>query len=169
MTWNVANLFRRHATEVFRSLRRRGVSHESAADLTQETFLRLLTATPHTDAGLDNPRAFLYRISRNLWIDQQRHERHMRLVEMTEDEFAAIVDDSPSQETVVYDRQRLAISAAALAELPERTRLAFEMHRLGEKTIAEAAQELGLSTTRTWTLIRTAYRHVRIRLAESEN
>jgi RNA polymerase sigma-70 factor (ECF subfamily) len=52
---------------------------------------------------------------------------------------------------------------AALAELPERTRKAFELHRLDERTISDIAQELGLSTTRTWTLIREAYRHIVLR------
>jgi RNA polymerase sigma-70 factor (ECF subfamily) len=34
------------------------------------------------------------------------------------------------------------------------------MHRLGGCTLAEVAATLGLSTTRTWGLIREAYRHL---------
>jgi len=48
--------------------------------------------------------------------------------------------------------------------LPEKTRIAFEIHRMGEKTMSQVAAELGLSTPRTWTLIRRAYRHLRERL-----
>ncbi len=164
--FDLQSLFRRHSQEIARSLQRRGLTAEAAADLTQETFMRLLaTGARHEDH--DNPRALLHRVARNLRIDFQRRERLMRGVDLTEEEFVAIPDDAPSPEAVVYDRQRLAITAAALAELPERTRRAFEMHRLSEKTISEAAQELGLSTTRTWALIRDAYRHIRARLHEA--
>jgi RNA polymerase sigma-70 factor (ECF subfamily) len=87
---------------------------------------------------------------------------------MTDEEFQRIADNTPSPETVVYDRQRLAIVEEALLELPERTRTAFEMHRLGEKTIGEVAVELGLSTSRTWMLIRRAYQHLRVRLNDAQ-
>ncbi|MEP9380649.1 sigma-70 family RNA polymerase sigma factor [Aquabacter sp. CN5-332] len=167
MSWDLHTLFRRHSQEIARSLRRRGVTSETAADLTQETFLRLLAAGSQ-EVTHDNPRALLHRIARNLRIDLQRREGLMPRADLTSDELATVPDDAPSPEVIVFDRQRLAITAAALQELPERTRRAFEMHRLGEKTISEAAQELGLSTTRTWALIRDAYRHIRARLHEAD-
>ncbi|WP_342213498.1 sigma factor-like helix-turn-helix DNA-binding protein [Aquamicrobium lusatiense] len=52
----------------------------------------------------------------------------------------------------------------ALLELPEEARTAFEMYRLGERTINEVAAALGYSASRTWRLIRQAYRHLRLRL-----
>ncbi|WP_338013173.1 RNA polymerase sigma factor [Nitrobacter vulgaris] len=169
MSWDdLHTLFVRHSKEIANALRRRGVTPENAADLTQEAFLRLLAAGRPNNAKCDNPRAFLFRASRNLHIDQIRRERHVRQVALTDAEFEAIPDGLPSPETMIFDRQRLAISAAALQELPERTRRAFEMHHLGDKGIAAVAQELGVSTTRTWVLIRGAYCHVRDRLREAE-
>ncbi|HWK38129.1 MAG TPA: sigma factor-like helix-turn-helix DNA-binding protein, partial [Hyphomicrobium sp.] len=47
-----------------------------------------------------------------------------------------------------------------LAELPEKTRRAFELHRLGEHTLAEVGEKIGLSTARTWALVHEAYRHL---------
>ncbi|WP_430691779.1 sigma factor [Nitrobacter winogradskyi] len=44
MPWDFHTLFMRHSKEIANALRRRGVSPENAADLTQEAFLRLLTA-----------------------------------------------------------------------------------------------------------------------------
>ena len=73
---------------------------------------------------------------------------------------AQVADPFPDPETVVYSRQCLARTAAALTTLPDRTRKAFELHRLSGRTIAQVAEELGLSTTRTWALIRDAYRHL---------
>lgn len=164
MSWDIQALFRRHAGEIARALRRRGHDAEAAADLTQDTFVRVMTARP--GGGTDNPAAYLHQIARNLSIDLRRRERHIAYAPFAEDELERIADAAPSPETVVYDRQRLAIVERAIGELPEKTRRAFELHRLGERTLAEAAAELGLSTTRTWTLIRDAYRHLRTRLRD---
>ncbi|MGB3865625.1 MAG: RNA polymerase sigma factor [Xanthobacteraceae bacterium] len=162
MTWDLQNLFLRHAREINRFLRRRGHNPEVAADLTQDAFVRLLTALPSNSA--DNPRAYLHRVAHNLSVDVRRHERRALNVYLPDDDIRQIADTAPSPEAVVYDRQRLLIVEQAMLELPEKTRRAFEMHRMGEKTMAEVAGELELSTSRTWTLIRRAYRHLRERL-----
>ncbi len=164
MSWDIQTLFLRHAKEIARSLRRRGLSAETAADITQDTFVRVLVRPPNGGGEVHNPAAYLYRVSRNLRIDHQRRERLLVRVDLTDGEFAEIADLSPTAETIVYDRQRLALTKAALAELPERTRRAFELHRLGDLTIAETAKAIGLSTTRTWILLRDAYEHIDARL-----
>ncbi|MGV6873101.1 RNA polymerase sigma factor [Pseudochelatococcus sp. B33] len=164
MKWDLESLFVRHARDINRFLRRRGHSAETADDLTQDTFVRVL-ASPPPERGLNhNPRAYLYQVSRNLSINHWRRESLIRTEDLTDDEAASVADPSPSAEALVYSRQCLAQVESALAELPERTRTAFEMHRLGEKTIAEVAEELGLSTGRTWGLIREAYRHLLTRV-----
>ncbi|MGV1793354.1 RNA polymerase sigma factor [Rhizobium sp. A37_96] len=164
MSWDLNGLFRRHAKEVVRFLCRRGMNRETAHDLTQDAFVRLLSYNGRPDRGQGNPRALLFHVARNLSIDFYRRERLVQYADLTDEEFLAIPDLSPSVETIVYDQQRLAITAAALAELPERTRLAFELHRLGDMTINEVAEQLELSSTRTWALIREAYHHIRQRL-----
>ena len=164
MTWDLQSLFRLHAGELARFLRRRGASEDMAADLTQDTFLRLLSAKPAEQS--ENARAYLFRISRNLLIDHQRRLRAAPFQEAGEETVLGVADPLPSAETAIYDRQRLAIVAAALAELPERKRKAFLLHRLAERTLAEIGPEVGLSTTQTWTVIRDAYRHIRRRLKD---
>jgi RNA polymerase sigma-70 factor (ECF subfamily) len=159
MIWDLQQLFIRHAREIDRFLRRRGHPPETAADLTQDTFVRALTAMPQGTS--DNPKAYLRQIARNLSIDLRRREGRVEHVLLPDDEFQRIADQSPSPEMAVYDRQRLAIVERALGDLPERTRIAFEMHRLGERTLSDVAEEIGLSTSRAWALIRQAYLHLR--------
>ncbi len=160
MAWDLHNLFLRHAKEIARSLRRRGISPEDAADLTQDAFLRVLATPPAEAASHHNPRAYLYRVSHNLATNQTRRNRLLPTVDLDDEVAAQVADPSPGPETIVYSRQCLAQTAAALATLPDRTRKAFELHRLSGLTIAEVGEELGLSTTRTWALIRDAYRHL---------
>ncbi len=164
MSWDIQNLFRRHATGIAKSLRRRGMDSETAADLTQDTFLKVLASPPADTTQNHNPKAYLYQAARNLGIDHNRHERLLVRVDLSDEDFAAIADPSPSAETLVYDRQKLKLVEAALAELPRRVREAFELHRMGELTIAEVAKRLDMSTTRTWALIRDAYEHIEDRL-----
>jgi RNA polymerase sigma-70 factor (ECF subfamily) len=166
--WDLSILFRRYNADVTRILRRRGLSAEAAADIAQETFLRMLALeTPQEEPGrsaTDNPRGYLLRVARNLSIDFVRRERHSPFVVASTDLFEATPDPTPSQESSLADRQKLAAVAAALDLLPERTRRAFEMHRIGGRTIAEVAAELGLSTSRTAALIKEAYHHIRSQL-----
>lgn len=160
LSWDIQKLFRRHAKDIAQSLRRRGMNEDTAADITQDTFLRILASPPAASDGNDNPKAYLYRVSRNLGINHQKREALIETIDIDADDALGIADPSPSPERVVYSRQCLAEAHRALAELPERTRLAYEMHRLGERTLAEVAEELGISTTRAWALVRDAYRHL---------
>jgi RNA polymerase sigma factor (sigma-70 family) len=164
LTWDLQDLFRRHAKGITKSLRRRGMDCETAADLTQDTFLKVLASPPSAAVKSHNPKAYLYQAARHLGIDHHRHERLFVRVDLCDEDFAAIVDPTPSAETLVYDRQKLKLVEAALAELPRRVREAFELHRMGELTIAEVAKRLDMSTTRTWVLIRDAYEHIEDRL-----
>ncbi|MGQ5720641.1 sigma-70 family RNA polymerase sigma factor [Pseudochrobactrum asaccharolyticum] len=107
----------------------------------------------------------MFRIARNLGTDYQRREGLLRRVDLSVEDFAAIADPSPSPEKQVYDRQKLLLTQQALSELPQRTRTAFEMHRMDEMTIAAIAAELDLSTGRTWSLIRETYEYIDSRLS----
>ncbi|MEJ8472497.1 RNA polymerase sigma factor [Roseibium algae] len=160
MTWDLHKLFQKHSREINRFLRRRGHTPETAADLTHDTFLRVLVSAPKESEGEDNPRAYLFKVSKNISLNYQRRERLVRFADLDGDDVGELVDPAPSAETVVYSRQCLDQVEVALAELPERTRKAFEMSRLGERTIADISKELNLSKTRTWGLIHEAYRHL---------
>lgn len=164
MVWDIHHLFCHHSAEIRRSLRRRGLTDDTAADLTQDTFLRLLTARPKHEAH--NPRAYLFQIARNLLLDYYRRQRISPIDTVAEEIVLAVADPAPSPEKALYDKQRLAVSEKALLELPERTRTAFELHRIDGLTIAEVGVRIGLSTTQTWSLIRDAYKYLRGRLRD---
>lgn len=160
MSWNIQNLFLLHAKGIRKSLFLRGMNEETAADITQDTFLRVLASPPGKAAGNFNPKAYLYTVSRNLGVNQMRREARVQMLPLDTPEAVQAADPAPSPEKIVYSRQCLLQTYQALEGLPERTRRAYEMHRLGERTIAEVAEELEISTTRAWTLIRDAYKHL---------
>ena len=161
---SVGDLFKRYAAEIHRALRRRGHDTDIAADLTQDTFLRILTARSRTLP--DNPGAYLHQIARNLSVDLHRRNRRVEIVDLTDDQFQLLKDPTVDQETTVIHKQRLEIVERALLELPDKTRTAFELYQQEDRTISEVADIIGLSVSRTWTLIRRAYLHLKLRLDE---
>jgi DNA-directed RNA polymerase specialized sigma24 family protein len=53
---------------------------------------------------------------------------------------------------------------AAIAELPERTQIALEMHRFGGCKLREIADHLGISVTLAHSLVAEGIEHCRRRL-----
>ena len=117
-----------------------------AEDVVQEAYLRFAAATDHQRAADDRilqPVGYLYRIVRNLAVDWARHlaqeDRPPSAV------IEQVASAAPSPEQAALDRDQLRIVVAALAELPPRTRLAFELHRLQGETFPAIARRLGIS------------------------
>lgn len=158
MSWDIQQLFRAHAAGISRSLRRLGFSADVAEDLTQDTFLRVIAVPPPAVSDRHHPKAYLYRTSRNLGINHRRRAALIANVDpaLLDDQ----PDDTPLTERIVAAREQLRRVEAALDTMPERTRRAFEMHRMDGMAIAEVASAIGVSPTRAWTLVHQAYRHL---------
>lgn len=132
-------------------------------DLVHDAFVKALgNSTPQK---IRNEKAYLSRIAHNLAIDHKRKDG--RTVDLSEEAFFSLEDPSPSPERIASDRQALAITMAAIASLPERTRKALEMHRLGDHTLAQIGKTLGVSTSLTARLVLEGYRIVHERLREA--
>ena len=65
--------FRENYQDLLRFLTRRTGNAERAADVAQDTYVRL-AAIPPTSLDIQNPRAFVYRVAGNLAIDTMRRE-----------------------------------------------------------------------------------------------
>lgn len=118
-----------------------------AEDVVQEAYLRFDAATGRRSLG--EPVGYLYRIVRNLALDGRRRLARERSVVApgTEDAAASTADDTPSPEAVAMARAELRLLEQAMAELPERTRIALEMRRFGGFKLREIAAHLGVSVT----------------------
>ncbi len=134
----------------------------TAEDLVHDTFVRAIEGTA---TEVRNDRAYLTRIARNAAIDQKRKDA--RLADISEEAYFSFADPSPSPEVVAADRQALALTVEVISTLPERTRKALEMHRLGEHTLEQIGKALGISTSLAGRLVFEGYRIVRKRLREA--
>lgn len=116
-----------------------------AEDVVQNAWLQLKRAAEREK--LRDPVPYLYRIVRNLAIDARRRtQRQSRLfVQEAPELLENVPDDAPSTERVASARGELQLLEQALAQLPERQRIAIEMYRLGGFTMREIGKRLDIS------------------------
>lgn len=166
-TLDINGLFRRHRADLMRFLRRRVGCREDAADLVQECFVRLMGGASAATEVKDGA-AYLFATAARLAIDHHRHASVARPAEDSDTVLGTMPAPAASPESTAAGRQDLARAMAALATLPDRTRLAFEMHRLEGRTQTEIAREMGVSVTVVWRMIHDGYAVLRAALSEPE-
>jgi RNA polymerase sigma-70 factor (ECF subfamily) len=138
-------------------------SRSQAEDVVQEAWLRFDETAKNR--FLDEPLGYLYRIVRNLALDGRR--RIARENEALVNGVAASVTAPgtvATPEMLALYRDELRLLEEALAELPERTRIAFEMHRLDGCKLREIAMFLGISLPLAHVLVTEGIRHCKRRL-----
>lgn len=132
-----------------------------AEDIVQEAYLRFSAAGERAcdaNRAIIHPVGYLYRTVRNLALNCVRH----RALEKTSSDPDALVTLAAAMATPEHDvicREELQVVAEALARLPERTRRAFELHRLGGHTLQQVAAILGVSVGLAHQLVRDALTH----------
>jgi RNA polymerase sigma factor (sigma-70 family) len=148
-----------------------------AEDLVQEAFIRYSARWPGGDpaAGAHGERSragahsvsYLYRIVRNLAFDWiRRQDAFARTADAAA--LAGLATAPATPEQTALHREQVRVLAEALAELPPRTRTAFEMHRLEGRSFRDIADHLGVSAVRAHQLVKDAIRHAAARLDAPE-
>ncbi len=143
-------------------------SRAQAEDVVQEAWLRFDEASK--GRLLEDATGYLYRIVRNLALDgRRRSTRESRLIASDDVEGAAGArpDAIPTPETVALYRDEYAVVMEALGELPERTRIAFEMHRFGDAKLKDIAAALSISVPLAHRLVADAVQHCKERLSRA--
>ncbi|MCP1375763.1 RNA polymerase sigma factor [Dyella lutea] len=130
--------------ELLRYLLRRTRDAELAADLTQETFSRMLVYRDAPDIGSHT--SLMYRIAHNLLLERQRarHRRHAsQHVPLSLAE--PLCADEPSAEEWADARSLEQSLRRALIALPPKRRLAFVLSRHDGLTYSQVAATMGIS------------------------
>ncbi len=133
-----------------------------AEDVVQEAYLRFSSASSD-ERLISSPVSYLYRIVRNLaldWVNRTSETTSTGQVPALEQ----VAQEGPTAEDVLHYRDELRILTDALAELPERTRIAFTMYRLDGCTLQQVADRLDVSVVRAHQLVKDAILHAARRL-----
>jgi RNA polymerase sigma factor (sigma-70 family) len=135
-------LYREHSPLLVRQLTRKTGCRELARDLANETFVRLLRMTPGNVGRIEQPEAFLRRVSTNLLRDWARATALKQRSQLT---LEIASDQHLDQVAVLESRDTLRRLEQAVSKLKPKTREIFLAHRLHGFTYAEIAQRTGLS------------------------
>jgi len=116
---------------------------DTARDLVQEVFLKLLTVDGWS--AIDNPRAYVLRMLRNTAIERMRRARIVDFRQLTEIDAAQTGDDSPDPFRVVAAREEMARVRTALDSLPEPGRSLLIQRRIEGRAPSAMSRESGIS------------------------
>ncbi|WP_308495504.1 sigma-70 family RNA polymerase sigma factor [Duganella guangzhouensis] len=145
MQADLASLYGEHHGWLLGWLRKRlGCAH-FAADVAQDTFLRLV-AVGEKLPPLAEPRAFLTTTAKRLLIDHSRRQAVEQAYLAELQLLAEQLPCFPAPDEILIAVQSLARIADALEQLPARPREAFVMHFLDGEAHAVIAERLGVST-----------------------
>lgn len=137
---------------------------ETAADLAQETYLRLHAFSQRAPA--QNIHALAYRIAAHLVVDHYRKQA-IRAREILASELSCLLaDPPPGPEEIQLQRERAESIEASLLELPECCRRAFLLHAREGLSYAQIASRLGVSKSMVAKHLARAILHCKRRLGE---
>lgn len=146
----------------------RGVGNGTAEDIVQDVMIKVWTR-----AVLFNPEkasfaTWVYRMTRNKWIDHQR--KHGR-VDVRDPELMKVIadDEIPSAEEDFMTQQSTEILRAHIARLTDAQQVAIRMAFLEFKTHKQISAETGLPLGTVKTRIRSAINALKSSMARKED
>lgn len=141
----ITQLIKIYDQELRRVMFRRCGCIETAADLVQETYQRMMAGNLWQQA--DNPRALMHRIAANLATDYERRHnvrnRYVDNVDFINEELQS--SDGIDPEQIVVGRQRLDTLVDAVNLLPPKCRAVFVLRKFEGLSHAEIAERLDIS------------------------
>ena len=161
------DLMERHGEKLFHYLIRCLQNEEDAADLAQETFVRVFQNRAKFDAN-QKFATWLYAIATNLVKDRYRYRtRHPQVSldaenETTGESFRECVpEQNPTPSEVVQGAEQAETVRHAVAQLPEELRVPLILSEYGEHTHAEIGAMLKCSAKAVETRIYRARKQLR--------
>ena len=136
-------LVARHRARILALITRTLRDRAAAEDVVQDVFTRAWVKAPlwqSRESGRASYAAWLSRVAVNLAIDQTRKARPLALEGIDEP-----ADPAPGQDAAMIARERNQKLRAAIAELPERQRVALSLTYDAELSNAEGAAAMNTS------------------------
>ncbi|WP_279613747.1 RNA polymerase sigma factor [Ancylobacter polymorphus] len=161
MTGDLKIAFDAHGPELRRYLRYRLHDAHMASDLVQDTFLRVIE---RPETRVDDVRAYLYTIARNLLLNHKKQEARRRTDSVPHEWLGDIAADAPTPEDAADARLQLERLQRFVSELPVRTQQIFVLTRVDGLTQPEVARALSISESSVQKHLAMAIQHVTQRL-----
>lgn len=157
--------FHEYYGELLAFLTRKLGSRDQALDVTQETYLRVLSKRPARP--ILSPRAFLYKTAMNLSIDIFRKQKKQTHLSLESEDVRPFLTVPSEQEGTLEAKKQVHILCQAISQLPPKCRHVFLLHKFQERTHAEIANQLGISRNMVEKHVMKAMAYCRRRVEEN--
>lgn len=117
-------------------------NREYATEIVQETYTKALEVD--SKITINNERAFLYKIAKNIVIDDSRKNSKIQKVIFEEEEYTIPKEEQP--EELILNILKENLIKDAIEKLPSRSKQAFVLHFIKGFTRHQIAQKMGIST-----------------------
>ncbi|BCA56618.1 putative RNA polymerase sigma factor FecI [Nitrospira sp. KM1] len=159
---DILQVFQACAADLRRFFTGRVRCEQTAADLTQEIYLRLTRLEqPHLIADL---RTYLFRIAANLATDHERARQRRAALVNEEADWQSVPDHGASPETALLAKEELRLVEEALSELSPLCRTIFLLNRFEGLAHSDIAARLGVCKSTVEKNIARALNHCRERV-----
>lgn len=153
-------LVERHLDRVVRLAERMMGNRAEAEDVAQEVFTRVWQHAKNWQSGKARYSTWLHRVTVNLCQDRLRRRREVDL-----DQVAEMPSNLPAADTVMNQKTVARRISAAMAELPERQRIAITLCHFEGMGNKEAAEVLNISVEALESLLARGRRALKSKLA----
>lgn len=158
-----AELYATYEQRLYRFSYRLAGNEHDAADLVQETFVRVLTRLDRLDPKRQDLSSYLFKTAQNLFLTGVERGRRVEPVDELPETPAALPPEDDPQLAPLLDRQQEEVRLANAALAP-RQRLVLALCELEEKSYAEIGELVGLNENAVAQLISRARQSLRHQL-----
>lgn len=159
--------FHDHRDTVYRYVRYRVATRETAEDVTSEVFMKALRSIDRYDPDRAAPRTWLLRIARNAVTDHLRSLRRRGSLHVSLDRIPDLVADLPSQEARLMKQERIQTLLNGTRMLrPADQEILSLRYGAGLKN-GEIAESLGITPNAVAVRIHRALKRLRDAVSES--
>lgn len=161
----LTELFQVYAPKLKGWLMARGVSSGTAEDIVQDVILKVWTRAGQFDPAKASFATWVYRMTRNVWIDHKR--KHGRMDVRDPELMKVIADDTVvSAETGFIMSEEANVLRETIKTLPDVQRRTLQMAYMEYKTHKEIADETGVPLGTVKTRIRGAISTLRKKIKD---
>ena len=159
--------FKDNRESVYRYVRFRVATRETAEDLTSEVFLKALRSLARYDPKRSAPRTWLLRIARNAVTDHLRTLRRRGSLHVSLDRLPDLVSQAPSQEERILRGEQVQKLFNAVATLRSSDQEVLSLRYGAGLGNGEIAESLKISSNAVAVRLHRALERLRLAVAES--
>ena len=151
----VTSAFLLHRKFLYKFLTRFFHDEQDIEDVTQETFLRAYAAEQKKATGIEQPKAYLFRIAKNIALTRLTRKSN-QITSFIEDlSDSAVLYSETNAADEAEAQETLGIYCEAVASLPEKCRQVFLLRKVHGLSHKEIAEHMSLSVSSVEKYLRT--------------